>query len=177
MGKKKNDERPQMKTLGPGKLSDRAEEKDREEHLAMKTQGSAKSTKSKEKEKGNKLTSVQNLGETKKPATTKEVYREYTYTEDDDGSDENIPDSWEEMDASNHPTKSIGTEQQSWKIPSEEHVNKWNKDSGDRFPTQQRLRKGLEDKEEVIKDPETITGEHTNWKTHRERCRESTDLS
>ncbi|KAH7961083.1 hypothetical protein HPB52_001834 [Rhipicephalus sanguineus] len=65
------------------------------------------------------------------------------------------------MDASNHQTRRIGTEQQSLKIPSEEHVNKENKDSGDKFPTQQRLSKGLEDKEEMTNDPETTTGEHT----------------
>ncbi|KAL1485847.1 hypothetical protein MTO96_031722 [Rhipicephalus appendiculatus] len=61
------------------------------------------------------------------------------------------------MDASNQQTRRIGIEEQSQKIPSEGHVSKGNKDSGDRFPTQQQFSKGPEDKEDVTNDPETST--------------------
>lgn len=72
MGKKKNDDRVQMKTPGVGEPSNRGEGKEKEEYLVTKTQSGTRNTKDKENENVTKMTSLQNL---QNPMEKKESFK------------------------------------------------------------------------------------------------------
>lgn len=72
MGKKKNDDRVQMKTPAVGEPSNRGEGKEKEEYLVTKTQSGTRNTKDKENENVTKMTSLQNL---QNPMEKKESFK------------------------------------------------------------------------------------------------------
>ncbi|KAH7985421.1 hypothetical protein HPB52_025647 [Rhipicephalus sanguineus] len=88
------------------------------------------------------------------------MHRDCTFTEEDEDPDENIPDSWEEVESSSRNTWRKETEGQPQRTPSEGHTNKKDKEPGGSFPSQQGLGKSSEEKEEEANDPDNTTAEN-----------------
>lgn len=161
MGKKKNEERVQMKTPGRREPADKGEEKEKEKHQTMEVPNVPRSVKCRETEAATKLTVKQSLGEKMKTPNVKELRRDYTFIEEDEDSDENIPDSWEEEESTTSNKWRKETEGQSQRTPVEVQKNKKDKELGGTFPNQHGLGKASEEKDEEANDQDNITAENS----------------
>ncbi|KAH7961437.1 hypothetical protein HPB52_009055 [Rhipicephalus sanguineus] len=161
MGKKKNEERVQTKTPGRREPADKGEEKEKEEHQTMEVLNVPRSVKCRETETAIKPTVKQSLGEKMKTPIVKELRRDYTFIEEDEDSDENIPDSWEEEEPTTRNTWRKETEGQPQRTPAEGQKNKKDKELGGSFPNQYGLGKTSEEKDEEANDPDNITAENS----------------
>ncbi|KAH7938900.1 hypothetical protein HPB52_002188 [Rhipicephalus sanguineus] len=96
-----------------------------------------------------------------KTPNVKELRRDYTFIEEDEDSDENIPDSWEEEEPTTCNTWRKETEGQPQRTPVEVQKNKKDKELGGSFPNQHGLGKTSEEKDEEANDPDNITAENS----------------
>lgn len=153
MGKKKNEERFQPKTPGPGE----------KEGNPAKSQAGARETKERTHESVTKLTLLKNPDDKKQTPVNKEDFRDYSCYEDDWSSEDDIPDSWEETEAAMNQTRRKASNDQTGKKTSESQQKKVKKASEETLSIQQESRNGLENKqEEEVNEQDIPTAETTN---------------
>ncbi|KAH7933294.1 hypothetical protein HPB49_011228 [Dermacentor silvarum] len=153
MGKKKNDERFQLKTPGSGQ----------KEGNPVKSQAGATETKERANESITELTLLKNPTDKKETPVNKEVLRDYSCNEDDWSSEDDIPDSWEETEAAMRQSRRKESSEQTGKNNSGAQQSKGKQASEETLSIQQESRNGQENKqEEEVNDQDTPTVETTN---------------
>ncbi|KAH7933133.1 hypothetical protein HPB49_008996 [Dermacentor silvarum] len=153
MGKKKNDERFQLKTPGSGQ----------KEGNPVKSQAGATETKERANESITELTLLKNPTDKKETPVNKEVLRDYSCNEDDWSSEDDIPDSWEETEAAMRQSRRKESSEQTGKNNSGAQQSKGKQASEESLSIQQESRNGQENKqEEEVNDQDTPTVETTN---------------